>query len=89
MYRVGMPFWKTVARLGVPLVLRVRVQYDKEAGAYIATSPDLRGLVAEAKCKDELIASVYDCVDLLLEAQMHQPLKHKPLAAWDGEFCYA
>ncbi|POR11396.1 DUF1902 domain-containing protein [Diaphorobacter sp. LR2014-1] len=85
MYRVGNPFWRFLARLGIPLVVRVDVVFDSEADVYVATSPDLRGLVAEAKTKDELISSVYDCVDLLLEDQVHQPLKHKPLAAWDGE----
>lgn len=89
MYRVGNPFWRLLARLGIPLVVRVDVVYDKDANVYVATSPDLRGLVAEAKTKEELIASVYDCVDLLLEEQVHQPLKHKPLAAWDGELRYA
>ena len=53
--------------------------------AAFATSPDLRGLVAEAPTKEELITSVYDCVDLLIKDQLHQPLKHRPLAAWDGE----
>ena len=89
MYRVGNPFWRLLARLGIPLVVRVDVVYDKDANVYVATSPDLRGLVAEAKTKEELIASVYDCVDLLLEEQVRQPLKHKPLAAWDGELRYA
>lgn len=85
MYRVGNPFWRLLARLGVPLVLRVDVMFDGETGVYVATSPDLRGLVTEAPTKEELIASVYDCVDLLIEDQVHQPLKHRPLAAWDGE----
>ena len=89
MYRVGKPFWRFFAKLGVPLIVRVEVLFDKEAGVYVATSPDLHGLVAEASTKDELIGAVYDCVDLLLEDQVHQPLKHKPLAAWDGQLRYA
>lgn len=86
MYRVGNPFWRLFAKLGVPLVVRVEVLFDPQAHVYVATSPDLRGLVAEAKTKEELINAVYDCVDLLLEDQVHSPLKHKPLAAWNGEF---
>lgn len=86
MYRVGNPFWRFIAKLGIPLVVRVDVMFDREANVYVATSPDLRGLVAEAKTKDELISSVYDCVDMLIEDQVHQPLKRKPLAAWDGDF---
>lgn len=85
MYRVGNPFWRFLARLGIPLVVRVDVMFDKDANVYVATSRDLRGLVAEAQSKEELIAAVYDCVDLLIESEVHKPLKHKPLAAWDGE----
>lgn len=89
MYRVGNPFWRFLAKLGVPMIVRVDVLFDQEVGVYVATSPDLRGLVAEAKTKDELIASVYDCVDMLLEDEVRQPLKSRPLAAWNGELRYA
>ena len=85
MVRVGFPGWKLLARLGVSLVVRVQVIYDQEVGVYVATSPDLRGLVAEAKTREELISAVYDCVDLLLQEDLRQPLKHRPLAAWDGD----
>ncbi len=37
----------------------------------ITTSPDLRGLVAEAKTADDLVRSVYGCTDMLLEAELH------------------
>ena len=66
MYRIGNPFWRFFAKLGVPLLVRVDVLFDKEVSVYVATSPDLRGLVVEAKTKDELISSVYDCVDMLV-----------------------
>ncbi len=89
MYRVGMPFWKVAARLGVPMLVRVQVARDAEAGVFVATSPDLRGLVAEAKTSTELIRAVYDCTDLLLEAALNSPLKSKPLAAWTGEIVHA
>jgi len=85
MYPVGWPCWKLLAKAGISLVVKIEVVYDKEAGVYVATSPNLRGLVAEAKSKEELVGAVYDCVDLLMECELPAPLKHKPLAAWDGE----
>ena len=53
-YRVGLPCWKFAARLGIPLMVRVNAFYDKEANVFVATSPDLKGLVAEAETLDAL-----------------------------------
>lgn len=58
MYRIGFPFWKQMARLGVPLKLRVNVILDDEAGVFVATSDDLRGLVCEAASMDDLVKEV-------------------------------
>ena len=85
MYRVGFPGWKLAARIGVPLLLRIEVIRDHEAGVFVATSPDLDGLVAEAKTADELVRAVYDCTDMLLEYALHRPPKARPLAAWSGD----
>ncbi len=89
MYRVGFPGWKLAARMGVPVLIRLHVVKDDEAGVLIATSPDLRGLVAEAKTVEDLMNSVRDCTDMLIEAAIHGPLKSKPLAAWSGEILAA
>ena len=85
MYRVGFPGWKIAARLGVPVLFRVDVHHDSEAGVFIATSPDMRGLVVEATTKEDLISSVYDCMDMLMIDVLKRPPKTKPLAAWSGE----
>jgi len=85
MYRVGFPFWKVAARAGVPLLVRVNVMRDEEAGVYVATSPDLQGLVAEGKTKDEVIQAVYDCSDMLLAQELRSQPKKKTFAAWTGE----
>lgn len=53
-YRVGLPFWKIAADLGVPMMVRVNAFHDKEANVFVATSPDLKGLVAEAETLDAL-----------------------------------
>lgn len=89
MYRVGFPGWKLAARVGVPVIFRVEVLHDQDADVYVATSPDLRGLVAEAKTKDELIHAVYDCADMLMEEQLNKQPKNKPLAAWTGDLMAA
>lgn len=85
MYPAFFPGWKLVARFGVPILFRVTVRHDAEAKVFIATSPDVPGLVAEAETVDDLIHSVYDCMSMLMEEQLHRPLKHRPVAAWDGE----
>ena len=89
MYRVGFPGWKLAARLGVPVLYRIDVHHDTEANVYIATSPDMRGLVAEALDKETLLSSVYDCMDLLMIEALKRPLKTRPLAAWSGEMLAA
>lgn len=66
-YRVGLPGWKWLARVGVPLSVRVDVQRDDEANVYVATSPDLAGLVVESASLDGLVPEVNDCVQMLLE----------------------
>lgn len=86
MYRVGFPGWKLAARLNVPLLLRIDVVRDREAGVFVATSPDLRGLVAEASSTEELFKEVYGCVDMLMAEQLKRPPKNRPVAAWTGEF---
>lgn len=50
-YRAGRPFWKFFARIGCPIVVRVSVLWDSEAGVFVAQSEDLLpdfGCVAES-----------------------------------------
>lgn len=84
MYRVGLPFWKLAARLGLPLSIRIQVMHDHDSSVYIATSTDLPGLVAEASDLEELMLAVHDCADMLIEHAVHRPLKRSAKAAWDG-----
>lgn len=73
------------ARLGVSLLIKVDVVHDKEAGVFVATSQDLRGLVVEAASIEELFSEVYGCVDMLMEEELKRPPKTRPAAAWTGE----
>lgn len=86
MYRIGFPGWKLAARLGVRLVLRIDVMHDIESGAYIATSPDLHGLVVEEKELSALWQSIHDCTEMLLQSHLDMPkIKSSPYVAWDGQ----
>lgn len=67
MYKVGLPFWKTLARAGVPVALRVNVSYDPEAKVFIATSKDLSGLVVEAGSIEDLVRETGGAVSMLME----------------------
>lgn len=76
-YRVGFPFWKTLARLGVTLSISVDVFYDDEAEVFVAISSNLRGLVAEAPTLKELLHEIRTTAeDLLYIALSHDAKMH-------------
>ncbi|WP_338846520.1 DUF1902 domain-containing protein [Massilia sp. W12] len=81
MYRVGYPCWRLLAQIGVPLKLSVDVHHDKEAGLFIATSSDLKGLVCEAATIDDLLKEVNAATSELLDLELHG--KQSPLRATD------
>lgn len=69
-YRCGLPFWKWFAKLGGTIKIRLLVIRDDEAGVFVATSPDLRGLVCEADSLDSLNSSVEKAIIALLECEL-------------------
>ena len=75
-YRTGLPGWKLAARAGVSLLVVVDVQHDNEADLYIATSPNLRGLIVEANTLDELRREIIGAADALIELELHRPTAH-------------
>jgi hypothetical protein len=79
MYRIGYPFWKLLARCGVPMALRINVMHDDEAGVFVATSNDLRGLVCEAPTMDELLSEVKGATHELLKLQLHDEAIARPV----------
>jgi hypothetical protein len=87
MYRIGFPFWKQAARLGIPLKLRINVIRDAEANVFVATSDDLTGLVCEAPSMDELIREVDLATDELLALQLPSPPLVRPVT--DLRICAA
>lgn len=78
-YRVGLPGWKMVARARIPVSLRVDVIRDDEAKVYVATSPDLAGLVAEAATLDELVRAIDAGIKDLMEDYLRQPPGRPPI----------
>lgn len=66
MYRMSWPGALLLGGLGVPLLVRVNVMRDNEAGVFVGTSDDLPGLVVEAESLDELAREVRDLVPTLI-----------------------
>lgn len=85
MYRVGRPGWRLAYALGVALLYRVDVTYDAEAGVYVATSPDVHGLVAEAATFDALFREVEAGAEELVGARLRPHADGRMLrGAWSG-----
>ena len=71
MYRVGLPFWKTAARFGVPVKVRVVVHFDPETKSYWTSSPDLAGLTVTGNSLDELFKEAMSGMDTLLDMELN------------------
>lgn len=91
MYRVGFPGWKVAARLNIPLKVLVCIHRDEDAQVYFAHSPDLRGLVVEAKTLEELRDEVRSAAIELLDAEFngHRPPTTPELRFNDTALCAA
>lgn len=84
MYRVGLPFWKVIANLGFRISIRIYVMHDSDANVFIAESPDLHGLVAEANSLESLKAEVQICIDELLSLQL-KPVHGAAIAQYQSK----
>jgi len=76
LYRIGLPFWKVIARSGATIAIPVQISFDQEANVYIATSSHLSGLAVEAPSLDELREEVRGAIDVLVEAEIDPPCNH-------------
>lgn len=54
-YRYGWPMGHLLAKAGVPTKIRVDVIRDEEAGVFVGTSMDLRGLVVESDTLEGIV----------------------------------
>ena len=79
MYRLGWYFATWLAKMGMPVLIKVEIIRDDEADVYVATSSDLKGLVVEAQTLDELEKEVFELVPQLL-ALNHLSFSQPPVA---------
>lgn len=75
-YRVGLPGWRTAARVGVPLTVRLVVHHDAESNSYWADSPDLDGLAVAGATLDEVKTEAEAAALTLLDLELHEPPRH-------------
>lgn len=75
-YRVGLPFWKTAARLGIPLKAEVLVVYDPESKCLVGECNDFQpylGITTEGDTFEELNQNLRECFELALEEAFKKP----------------
>lgn len=48
MYPMNWPFAEFLGRQGVPLVIKIQVQFDSDENVFTATSSTIKGLVVES-----------------------------------------
>jgi predicted RNase H-like HicB family nuclease len=65
-YPYRYPLSRFLAGFGVTLTIRIEVLKDSEAGVYVATSPDINGLVIEAESFSQLIDEVTESIQNLI-----------------------
>ena len=66
-YRYGWPLGRQLSKLGVPTKIRLDVIHDDEAGVFVGTSPDLRGLVVEADSIEVLLSEASSLIPDLVQ----------------------
>lgn len=82
MYRYGWPFSNLVARLGARVRIKIEIVQDSEAGVYVATSPDLDGLVLEAESLGEIMQEAEVVIPELLRMR-HAPIRKPAHLTYD------
>lgn len=65
-YRYGWPLGHLLAKAGVPTKIRVDVIRDDEAGVFVGTSTDLRGLVIEAESLEGILRETHAVIYVLV-----------------------
>jgi uncharacterized protein DUF1902 len=81
-YRYGWPMGHLLAKAGVPTKIRVDVIRDDEAGVFVGTSTDVRGLVIEA----ESLEGVMRETQAVIHALVSSPSKLSPDTVTDVRY---
>ena len=71
MYPAGVFGWKVAARLGLPIVVKYQISFDKEANVHIGHSVNLKGIFAEGETIDELFENIKLATEDMLDIEMH------------------
>lgn len=87
-YRVGFPAWRLVAKLGVPMVIKVVVHKDHESGTFWAEGQGLRGLVVTGRDLNELYRECTAAIEELMSLELggHSPKSVEPRMAFPQAF---
>lgn len=67
MYPFNYPFAKFISAIGIPVYIKIEAFLDEEAGVYVASSPNVKGLHVEAESLDELRKEIELTLPGLLE----------------------
>lgn len=81
-YQVGYPGWKLLAKMGVPLRVRIYVKFDKEAGVFCAASNDFapkHAFAVEANTWEELQKEVVLAIEEAFEIVFEKDVKESQL----------
>lgn len=70
MYPAGVIGWKVAARLGLPIVVKYQIGFDKEANVHIGHSVNLKGIFVEGETLDELFNNIRLATEDILEIEM-------------------
>lgn len=70
-YPINWPLARFAGSLGVRIKIRIDVEFDSENSVYIATSPNLKGLVVEAATLDEICREVELVLPDFLDVKFH------------------
>lgn len=69
-YRYGWPLGRLAARIGIPTRIELKVIHDPEAGVFVGTSDDVRGLIVEADSLEEVMREARGLIPELI-GQIH------------------
>lgn len=78
-YPISYPFAPIAQMLGAKVIIRFDVIKDDDAGVFVATSPDVKGLIVEADTFEQLQAEI---ADLLPEFIPHSKPTQKASASF-------
>ncbi len=81
MVRVGAPGWKLLARLGLPVHVRVTAHFDAESKSFWADSPDLDGFCVAGDTPEELAREAEAVSQILVELLLGTSRPHGAVVA--------